>query len=225
MQQASTLFNEEQRQQVEQAVHTAEGITSCEIVPVVATSSGRYDRPEDIVGLWLAAIAAALVWYLLPRTLNESGTWEGPSPLLQVPIILLAVVGSFFLGVVLATHTAWLRRLFTPRQQMLTEVSSRARETFFDKRIHHTQEATGLLIYLSLFERLAVVLGDETVMETVGQDFLDNLCGQLTAGMREGHPTEALCSVIATAGEKMSDPLPRGDQDSNELHDTLVLLD
>ena len=225
MQQASTLFNEEQRQQVEQAVQAAEGITSCEIVPVVATSSGRYDRPEDMVGLWLAAIAAAIVWYLLPRTLNESGTWQGPSLLLQLPIILLAVVISFFLGVILATRIGWLRRLFTPRQQMLEEVSTRARETFFDKRIHHTDAATGLLIYLSLFERLAVVLGDEKVMETVGQDFLDNLCGQLTTGMREGHPTEALCGVIATAGEKLSTPLPRGAEDTNELHDTLVLLD
>ena len=59
MQQASTLFNEEQQQQVERAVQAAEGLTSCEVVPVVATASGRYDRPEDIVGLWLATLAAA----------------------------------------------------------------------------------------------------------------------------------------------------------------------
>jgi len=225
MQQASTLFNEEQRQQVEQAVQAAEGLTSCEIVPVVATSSGRYDRPEDMVGLWLATLAAVLVWYLFPRTLDDTGNWAGPSLLVQLPIILVAVVASFLVGVLLAARTGWLRRLFTPRQQMLEEVSARARETFFDKRIHHTKEATGLLIYLSLFEHLAVVLGDQNVMDQVGQDFLDNLCSQLTTGMREGHATEALCSVIATAGEKMSGPLPRGEQDTNELHDTLVLLD
>ena len=225
MQQASTLFNEEQRQQIEQAVQAAEDITSCEIVPVVATSSGRYDRPEDIVGLWLATLAAALVWYLFPRTLSESGNWAGPSLLFQLPVLVLAVVASFLLGVVLASRIGWLRRLFTPRQQMLDEVSARAREAFFDKRIHHTKEATGLLIYLSLFEHLAVVLGDQNVMDQVGQDFLDNLCNQLTTGMREGHATEALCAVIATAGEKMSGPSPRGEQDTNELHDTLVLLD
>jgi len=225
MQQASTLFNEEQRQQIEQAVQAVEGITSCEIVPVVATSSGRYDRPEDMVGLWLATLAAGIVWCLFPRSLTESGNWAAPSLLLQLPIIVLAVVAAFLLGVILAARTGWLRRLFTPRQQMLDEVSARARETFFDKRIHHTKEATGLLIYLSLFERQAVVLGDQDVMDQVGQDFLDNLCDQLTTGMREGHATEALCGVIVTAGEKLSAPLPRGEQDTNELHDTLVLLD
>jgi putative membrane protein len=225
MQQASTLFNEEQQQQVERAVQAAEGLTSCEVVPVVATASGRYDRPEDMVGLWLATLAAAITWYIFPRSLNETGSWEGPSLLVQLPIILLAVVVSFLVGVVLAARTGWLRRLFTPRQQMLEEVSARARETFFDKRIHHTKEATGLLIYLSLFEHMAVVLGDQNVMDQVGQDFLDDLCDQLTKGMREGHATEALCSVIATAGEKLSGPLPCGDQDTNELHDTLVLID
>jgi putative membrane protein len=137
----------------------------------------------------------------------------------------VAVVAAFLVGAVLAARTGWLRRLFTPRQQMLDEVSARARETFFDKRIHHTKDATGLLIYLSLFEHLAVVLGDQNVMDQVGQDFLDNLCDQLTTGMQEGHPTDAICSVIATAGEKLSGPLPRGEQDTNELHDTLVLID
>ena len=173
----------------------------------------------------MTTIAAAITWYLFPRTVTEAGDWKGSSLLLQLPVIVLAVVGCFILGALLASRLHWLRRLFTPRQQMLEEVSSRARETFFDKRVHHTSNATGLLIYLSLFERLAVVLGDENVLETVGQDFLDNLCSQLTMGMRDGHATEALCSVIATAGEKLSGSLPRGDQDSNELHDTLVLLD
>ena len=45
-------FSDEQRRAVAQAVAEAEGKTSAEIVPVVATASGRYDRAEDIVGLW-----------------------------------------------------------------------------------------------------------------------------------------------------------------------------
>ncbi len=49
MKRASKLFDIEQRQRIEQAVVEAESKSSCEIVPVVATSSGRYDRPEDII--------------------------------------------------------------------------------------------------------------------------------------------------------------------------------
>jgi uncharacterized membrane protein len=58
MRRATDLFDQQQRKQVAQAVVEAEANTSCEIVPVVATVSGRYDRPEDIIGLWLAVIAA-----------------------------------------------------------------------------------------------------------------------------------------------------------------------
>ena len=82
-------------------------------------------------------------------------------------------VGACIVGSVTGSRGGWLRRVVTPRQQMLDEVAARARETFFDKRIHHTSDATGLLIYVSLFEHRAVVLGDQNVMDKLGQDFLD----------------------------------------------------
>jgi putative membrane protein len=108
---------------------------------------------------------------------------------------------------------------------MLDEVAARARETFFDKRIHHTSDATGLLVYVSLFEHRAVVLGDQNVMDKLGQDFLDRLCQQLTAGFRQGKPLETMCAVIASAGEELAGPFPRSTDDVNELEDTLILID
>ncbi len=225
MQQASDLFNEEQRKQIEKSVSEAEGRTSCEIVPVVATASGRYDRPEDMVGLWLAVLAAVAVWFASPRTLNDSGNWDGQSWMVPVLIMVAGVVSAFIVGIVIGSRVGWLRRLFTPRQQMLDEVAARARETFFDKRIHHTSDATGLLIYVSLFEHRAVVLGDQNVMDKLGQDFLDRLCQQLTTGFQQGNFVETMCGVIANAGEELAGPLPRSSDDVNELEDSLILID
>ena len=108
---------------------------------------------------------------------------------------------------------------------MLEEVSSRAREIFFDKRVHHTSGATGLLVYISLFEHTAVVLGDQEVLDKLGQASLDGLCQQLTEGLKRGHPTEAICGAIAEAGTQLSGPLPRDAGDVNELHNALVLID
>ena len=56
----------DQKQQINDAVYKAELGTSAEIVPAVVTMSGRYDRPEDIVGLWVGAIAFVIVWASLP---------------------------------------------------------------------------------------------------------------------------------------------------------------
>ena len=108
---------------------------------------------------------------------------------------------------------------------MNEEVLSRAQETFFNKNIHHTESSTGLLIYVSLFERFAVILGDQNVVQELGQDTLDQLCNQLTTDFKEGNATEAICKAIGDAGDFLSGPLPQQADDTNELQDTLVLLD
>jgi len=225
MQRASDIFNEEQRKHIEEAVVEAEAKTSCEIVPVVATSSGRYDRPEDIIGLWLAIFAAIAVWLIFPRPSDESGSWDGMPVYVGLLTMVAAVLVAFMLGVLAGNQIGWLRRLFTPRNQMLDEVSARAREIFFDKRIHHTSGATGMLIYVSLFEQMAVVLGDKAVLDKLGQPSLDRLCQQLTEGLHQGGSTEAICSVIAEAGKQLSGPLPREEGEANELKDALILID
>jgi len=73
--QASKPFSDQQRRQIEEAVAAAEAKASCEIIPVVATVSGRYDRPEDLIGLWLAFLAAVSLWLALPGA-AEQGTWD-----------------------------------------------------------------------------------------------------------------------------------------------------
>lgn len=225
MQRASELFSEEQHKRIEQAVINAEAETSCEIVPVVATASGRYDRPEDIIGVWVAVLTASVVWLLFPRQSNELGNWDGLPLYAGLLAMVIGVIGAFIVGAVTGSRIGWLRRLFTPRSQMRGEVSARAREIFFDKRIHHTSGATGMLIYLSIFEHMAVVLGDQEVLDKIGQESLNRLCEQLTEGLHQGDATEAICSVINAAGIALSGPLPRAEGDVNELEDALVLID
>jgi putative membrane protein len=224
MRSASELFSDQQRRQVAVAVAAAESKTSCEIVPVVATASGRYDRSEDIVGLWLAVPGAIAAWLLLPRAV-ASGSWGGMPLYAGILAMIAAVVVAFVVGAFIATRVAWLRRLFTPRAEMQAEVAARARQVFFDKRVHHTSGATGLLVYVSLFEHIAIVLGDQQILDKLGQSFLDGLCEQLTQGLHKGQFTDALCGVVSSAGDQLALALPRNGQDVNELDDALVLID
>lgn len=225
MQRASRLFNEQQRQHIERAVVEAEAKTSCEIVPVVATASGRYDRPEAIIGLLMATLTAIAIWIIFPRQSNELGSWGGTSLVVELLTLVAGIVIAFVIGVAVGSRIGRLRRLFTSRKEMLEEVSTRAREIFFDTRVHHTRGATGVLIYLSLFERMAVVLGDQEVMDKLGQKFLDELCEQLTDGLKQGSLEDALTSVITHAGEQLAGPLPRAEGDVDELENALILLD
>ena len=222
---ASDTFTDEQTKQINDAVVEAESHTSAEIVPVVTTASGRYDRPEDIVGLWFALLAAAIAWLVVPATRAADGSWGGTSPVWQLVAILGAIVVGFAVGAVTATRAAWLRRLCTPPVQMRDEVHQTARAVFFDRRIQRTAGATGLLLYVSLYERLAVVIADDTVTETLGQDALNEICSELTGKLRSEDMTAAICETLVSAGQRLGEALPRQDNDVNELPDTLVILD
>ena len=223
---ASTCFSDEQRRRIEQAVADAESRTAAEIVPAVAAASGRYDRAEDIAGLWLGLIAMLLTWLWLPRGAPEPGSWGGRAPWMDGLLLVAGMILGFLAGAVLASNLWTLRRLFTPKRQMRDEVAAAARRAFFDARVHHTTGRTGLLIYVSLYEHVAAVLADQVVTEKLGQPALDELCARLTANLRrDGDVTTALVAVIGDAGKRLAATLPAAPDDRDEIAASLVTLD
>lgn len=222
---ASDQFTEAERQQVNQAIAAAESQTTAEVVPVVAAASGRYERSEDIVGLWVGIAAMLLIWLILPEPVRSSGAWDGMTPGSRLLWMIVALVVGFLVGAAVAGYYWPLRWWFTPTAQMKAEVAQRARQAFYDATVHHTGGGTGLLLYISLFERRAAVLADKAIVERVGQNTLDHWCDELTTKLRSGNITDALCDTIRDVGEPLARALPRQPETVNELPDTLVLLD
>lgn len=215
---ASDTLNKVQREQVDQAVREAELKTCAEIVPVVATQSGRYDRPEDLAGVWVAVLGVIVAWAAFSAA-DAWGHW------LSGLAVVLIILFGFSLGAMLASRWAALRRVFTGQVEMAEEVELAARGIFAREQVHHTREATGLVVYVSLYERMARVHGDATVVEKLGQQAMDELAGELIAKLSEGDVAAALCDTIRTAGERLGPVLPRQDDDVDELPNALVLLD
>lgn len=218
-------WDEADRQRVNQAVQQAESSTSAEIVPVVARCSGRYDRGEDVVGLWLAALAMVFTWWMYPLPEVQANGWSGWSPVWQLVALLAAGLIGFLAGAICATRFDVLRRLFTPAVQMRQEVDRRAREVFYDQRIHHTRSGAGVLLYVSLFERKAAVIADARVLEQLGQHQIDQLCNELTSRLHEGRVIDALCDTLLLVGQRLAVVMPRQSDDVNELADALVVVD
>ena len=222
---ASKLIGDTDRERVNQAVAQAESATSAEILPVVARSSGRYDRPEDVVGVWFAALAMIVVWLVFPLPRIEAGNWDAAAPVWQLVALLAAMIVGFVAGAFVGGRVDWLRRLFTPSTQMREEVYSRAREVFFDNRVHHTGGGSGVLLYVSLFEHMAAIIADQSILDKLGQEQIDKLCGEFTKRLHEGNVTDALCRTATSLGERLAPLLPRAEGDVNELPDALVVID
>ncbi|MCE9590419.1 MAG: hypothetical protein K8S99_07840 [Planctomycetes bacterium] len=219
------LFSKEQRASIDQAVVEAESRTSGEIIPVIASASGRYDRPEDIFGLWVGAAAMAVTYLVIDEAERGTGNWDGVSSLGKLVLMLLALAGGFALGAITAGFYPTLRRPFTPKSQMRDEVNARARQAFYDGRVYRTDKGTGVLIYISLFERMVVVLADDRVIEKLGRPALDELCAQMTGGLKHGDVTATMCAAIKATGDRLASIFPRDPNDKNELPNALVLVD
>jgi len=143
----------------------------------------------------------------------------------QLVALLGGAVVGFVAGAFVGSRVDWLRRLFTPRTQMQDEVYGRAREVFFDKRVHHTGGGAGVLLYVSLFEHMAAVITDQSILDKLGQEQIDGICRELTERLHSGTPIDALCDTAVSVGQLLAPLLPRADNDVNELSDALVVIE
>jgi putative membrane protein len=225
MKKASAWFTESDRKALAEDIARAESATSGEIVPVVATTSGNYDRAEDLFGLVFALVSLSVVW-LLRGVAPFGGAWSsGPAESLSLPVVLSVVAVAFVVGAVLATAIPGLRLPFIPRSEMDGEVERRAAEAFHRFRIRSTAGATGVLIYVSLFEHAVRVFGDDAINEKVDQKTWQEICDLVVDGIRKGEPAGGLSAGILRCGEVLARHFPIDPGDSNELVNTLHLID
>ncbi len=226
MKRASKLLSEEEIKAVNSTVAEAESSTSAEIVPVVATASGRYDRAEDIFGVLVALLVLALVWVFVQEVHPVEGDWASGRALTLglVPVLLIAV-GGFILGTAVASHLPVLRLPFITKSEMRQEVDRRAAEAFYRFRVRRTKEGTGVLIYISLYERMVRVLADDTISQRLTQRDWDTVRDLVIRGIRADRAAEGLSQAILKCGELLKPHFPSQVGDINELPNEIQFLD
>ena len=202
------FFGEEARSRIEVAVREAEARTIGEIVPVVVEKSAGYPEARYRGAVLGAAIATVAVLALhLPLTLAE------------LPLLQLAA------GVAGALLALWdpVERLLAGRVELELAARERAVRAFHEHGLHRTAQGTGVLVFASLFERRAVVLGDRGIHEKMGDAEWQRAVSALVAGMGRGDPATGFCEAIALCGAKLAEHFPRGPSDGpgNELPDAL----
>jgi len=222
---ASKLFSAEDRKAVSTAVAEAEKKTSAEIVPVIATASDRYERAEDLVGLATSLVAVTSVWTQFQR-LRPSSDWDGPDELnLRLLYVLAVIVGGWVVGVLLAKGVPWLKRLAVSRRAMTARVLIAAHHAFDSLHAHKTVGGTGVVIYVSLFERRVCIWADRKVSEKIPEAEWKGITEGLIRALRDGTPREGFVEAIRKAGDLLAKPFPIQPGDVNELPNELRILD
>jgi putative membrane protein len=222
---ATSFLDEGQVSELEQAIAGVEKQTSAEIVCAVATESGRYDRAEAIFGILFAVLTLVVVNLVVITQGNGPDRWtefEGVEFTWQMASLL----AGFLVGNIIASYWHPVRRLLTRQGEQAAEVARSAAFVFAQQRLASTRSEGGLLIYLSLYERRAVVLADEGVMEATGQPFIDELRDQAVASLRSETAAAAIIETVRAAGDVLSEKMSQSaaSPDENELSNRVLLI-
>ena len=226
MKKATKLFTKEEIISIEAAIAEVEKTTSAEVVPVVATTSGKYNRAEDLFAFFLSLLTLGSAWLWFQDVTPPTEAWVmTPGFRLNLPIVLLILVVTYFIGITLASHFPLLRLPLIGKAELKKEVEHRARETFQRLKISDTKDATGILIYVSLYERMVRVIGDDTISAKLSQDDWNTLCETIINGFKNGKQEEGMRKGILSCGELLAKHFPIQPDDKNELPNTLHLID
>ena len=210
---ARPLFSEQDLEAVRAAVAAAEGETSGEIVPFVVDASDAYEG-----ALWKGAAVGGLGAAVLVAVVHAvAGLWGGGALWIGLP----AAAGGA-LGFLLAAFVPAVKRGLVPADVLERRVRRRAAVAFLEEEVFSTGDRTGILLFLSLFERRVVVLGDAGINAKVGEGEWTAISAAIAAGIRAGRPGEALVEGIGACGRLLA---RRGVEiqpdDRNELRDDL----
>jgi putative membrane protein len=211
------LFSEADLDAIRAATGRAEGRTSGEIVPVVVGAADAYAEAS-----WRAATAGAVLGSMAMAVAHAVlGRWG----LSWIEIVLPVLAGAV-LGPLLVRWIGPCRRLLVDDDTMDLRVARRARQAFLEEEVFSTRDRTGILIFLALFERRVVVLGDAGINAVVDQDAWQGVVDTLVAGIRTGRPGPAVVEAIEACGGILDrHGLEVRPDDIDELRDGLRMED
>lgn len=208
---------------VHEAIAEAEKGTSGEVVVVVAKNSGRYDRAEDIFGLLFAVAALSVAWVYFSVPVDYAAFDAQTYSIGIFPVIAIIIVG-FAIGSALATYCPFLKLPFIPKKETEEEVNRKAMECFYRYGIGKTEGSTGVLIYVSLLERMVVVRGDSAISKKLGQNHWDMICGLIIDGLKHKKPGQGFVNAIHKCGELLKEHFPSSERNPNELENNIHFI-
>ncbi|MFM8820532.1 MAG: TPM domain-containing protein [Phenylobacterium sp.] len=229
------MLTDDDRARVQAAVARAETGTRGEIFCIIVPDCGDYRETPLAVAAFAALSAPVLllaggIQVTVPGLIQ--GGWTAAAVGAAAGVAAReAVMGVILLQVflfLLVLMLAWLpavRRLLTPASLKRERVRRRAYEQFLSKNLQDTRERTGVLIFVSEWERMAELIADEGIASHVDPSVWDVAMSQLIEGVKAGQVADGFEAAIAICGDVLAEHFPPRESDNpNELPDHVVVI-
>lgn len=137
--------------------------------------------------------------------------------------IALMVPAAFGVGFFLSRLLPPLRMALAGATGVGAAVRQGARACFMELGVSATRERSGILVYVSLAERRCVVVPDVGVLAHVPESDWNRAVNAIESTVSThgiGAPgLAALCTAVEALGDVLEAPMPRREDDINELED------
>ena len=231
----TTLLGKEDHRLIAQAIAAAEARTTGEIYCVVARQLGAYRWVPYAFGAFAALLTPLAVWLLAPDAHRWPLIGEGWSSgnLTALDIDKAVATGLLAQGILqvvvfclgfLAGLPLRIRLLLVPRGMRRAEAERAALQQFLAQGLQKTTRRTGVLLFVALAERQAVLIADEGINAKVGAQVWAETIAALTEAARRGHLAEGLVEAIAACGTALAQHFPAEGPSLNELPNRVVEL-
>ncbi|CAA6824341.1 MAG: Putative membrane protein [uncultured Aureispira sp.] len=199
----NAFFDSEYQEKLDATIQALESKSSVELVTVIYPECDNYRDIELWGGIFLAFIAL-VVKFMVPA-------------IIHIYAILFGTLLFFSLGIGIIKRVPKLKYALLNKKRMRRQAEIMARAIFQKAHIHRTSQHTGVLLFISTFERQAVLLWDIGVDVTLTIDELDQLQFQFSEIFNTPDPPEALLAKINASIPVFEGHLPVQPNDINEL--------
>jgi putative membrane protein len=204
------FFTDEARKRVGEAVEVIEKESDVEVVVSVKKRAGHYRRTDLYVG---AFVAYAFLFYILFVPQEFDTQW--------IPV---DVVIAFLFGAALSAEVSPLRRALTPRALLDDAAELAARSAFYSLGVSRTTGRTGILVFVSVFERRVLLVPDLAVKPADMGDEWAAAERALEASVAHGADFELFLTALASLKAPLTRALPaKGGQHKNQLANEPVM--
>ncbi len=206
---AEKFLSAEDRKAIESHIGEAEKRTSGEVVVMAVASSYHYPLAAVLGALLLSLIIAIAI--AIAR--GEEQMW----------FFLAAFAITFIFLHELTSRLPVLKRLFVRASDMREEVDEAALSAFYHRNITSTREHTGVLFYISLFERQVRVVADKGIRSKVDPALWQGLADAIITGIKSGRQREAIASAVDRCGDILAGHFPPVPGHRNELPNAVII--
>ncbi len=214
---ATKFLTEEEKKEVESCVKEVEKNTSGEIVPMIVSASYHYPM-SNMIG---ALIFSLLISIGVTLVFSIRKSWGGAT-VLDLWLFPAVFAVSFLLFHEVVKRILWLKRIFITKAEIDEEVEEAALTSFYRNGLNNTRDRTGILIFISVFERRTFVLADEGINAKVDTGIWQEIVDTVVQSIRQRRQAEGICRAVRRCGDLIRNAFPIKADDTDELDNLIV---